>query len=160
MPVGSSSATVDVERAMRMKCIATVEVQWGRIRRTSRRPRWQRTIRVQVWGALRRVDVDAGTGVAGLIMGLGTGAVIEGWRAGICTTGLRPTTWLFCILLLLLLSLFGPVPPVLFSRLRGTGCSCLGSALVWGFSTSPAGEHILHVQFAVSLLSSVHNHNR
>jgi len=83
------------------------------------------------------------------MMGLGIGALVEGLRGGICTTGLRPTT-----------VLFGVAPPELFSRLRAMGCSCLASTLTWGFSTSPAGEHILHVQLAMSLFSSVHSHRR
>ena len=99
------------------------------------------------------LDVDAGlgaaTGVEGLMMGLGTGAPVEAARAGIWTMGLRPMTMVF-----------GTAPLELFSRLRATGCSGLTSTLTGALSTSPAGEHILHVQLAMSLFSSVHSHSR
>jgi hypothetical protein len=82
-------------------------------------------------------------------MGLGIGAPVEDARAGICTMGLRPVTLVLYT-----------APLELASRLMAAGCSCLTSTLTWGFSTSPAGEHILHVQLAVSLFSSVHSHRR
>lgn len=82
----------------------------------------------------------AATGVAGFGAGLWIAGGFETRRAGIWTIGLRPV---ICA------PLFSPL------------ISGFASAFTADFSTSSCtGEHILQVQFCMSLVSSVHSHSK
>lgn len=83
---------------------------------------------------------------------------VDGRRAaGTCTVGLRPTTVPAVVVVVAAAAALGVA-----SRLTLTTekAGLAGSTLKAALSTSPVGEHILHVQLSVLLSSSVHSHSK